>query len=83
MQTNSWFGPKRLHPSPVTAGKFPGVDVVLITHDHYNHLKKTTLVDINQKVKQFFVPSGIGAHRKFKNLGFRRMRFTPYTKISR
>ena len=57
----SWFGPKRFHPSPVTAEELPGLDVVLITHDHYDHLEKSTLVRINEKVKQFVVPLGIGA----------------------
>jgi len=45
----SWIGPKRFHPSPVTAEELPSVDVVLITHDHYDHLEKSTLVSINEK----------------------------------
>ena len=57
----SWIGPKRFHPSPVTAEEFPKIDVVLITHDHYDHLEKSTLVTINGKVKHFVVPLGIGA----------------------
>ena len=57
----SWIGPKRFHPSPVTAEEFPEIDVVLITHDHYDHLEKSTLVTINGKVKHFVVPLGIGA----------------------
>ena len=57
----SWFGPKRFHPSPVTAEELPGLDVVLITHDHYDHLEKSTIIKINEKVKQFVVPLGIGA----------------------
>lgn len=57
----SWIGPKRFLPSPVTAEELPNVDVVLITHDHYDHLEKSTLVTINEKVKRFIVPLGIGA----------------------
>ena len=56
----SWMGPKRFHPSPVTAEEIPEIDVVLITHDHYDHLEKTTLVTINDKVERFIVPLGIG-----------------------
>ena len=44
----SWIGPKRFHPSAVTAEELPDVDVVLITHDHYDHLEKSTLVTINE-----------------------------------
>jgi L-ascorbate metabolism protein UlaG (beta-lactamase superfamily) len=57
----SWIGPKRFHPSPVTAEELPDIDVVLITHDHYDHLEKSTLVAIHEKVKHFIVPLGIGA----------------------
>ena len=57
----SWIGPKRFHPSPVTAEELPDVDVVLITHDHYDHLEKSTLVTISKKVERFIVPLGIGA----------------------
>ncbi len=57
----SWTGPKRFHPSPVTAEELPDIDVVLITHDHYDHLEKSTIVSIHEKVKLFIVPLGIGA----------------------
>jgi len=57
----SWVGPKRFHPSPVTAEELPDIDVVLITHDHYDHLEKSTLVTINKRVERFIVPLGIGA----------------------
>ena len=57
----SWIGPKRFHPSPITAEELPDVDVVLLTHDHYDHLEKSTLVTISKKVERFIVPLGIGA----------------------
>ena len=57
----SWIGPKRFHPPPVTAEELPDIDVVLITHDHYDHLEKSTLVTIQEKTKRFIVPLGIGA----------------------
>lgn len=56
----SWIGPKRFLPPPVTAEELPGIDVVLITHDHYDHLEKSTIVKINEKVERFIVPLGIG-----------------------
>jgi len=57
----SWIGPKRFHPSPVTAEELPFVDVVLITHDHYDHLEKSTLITISKKVERFIVPLGLGS----------------------
>jgi len=56
----SWIGPKRFHPSPITAEELPDTDIVLITHDHYDHLEKSTIVTINEKVERFIVPLGIG-----------------------
>ncbi|MDY6880919.1 MAG: MBL fold metallo-hydrolase, partial [Thermodesulfobacteriota bacterium] len=57
----SWAGPKRFHPSPVTAEELPGIDFVVITHDHYDHLEESTLIEIHKKAKCFIVPLGVGA----------------------
>jgi L-ascorbate metabolism protein UlaG (beta-lactamase superfamily) len=56
----SWFGPKRFHPAPVHVDKFPHIDVVLITHDHYDHLEKPTIQALAGG-PIFLVPLGIGA----------------------
>ncbi len=56
----SWIGPKRFHPSPITAEELPGIDVLLITHDHYDHLEQSTLVAISEKVTRFVLPLGMG-----------------------
>jgi L-ascorbate metabolism protein UlaG (beta-lactamase superfamily) len=56
----SWTGPKRFHPSTCAAEELPDVDFVIISHDHYDHLEKSTLVTINKKAKRFIVPLGIG-----------------------
>jgi len=56
----SWIGPKRFHPSPVTADQLPNINVLLLTHDHYDHLEKSTLIALNEKVECFVVPLGIG-----------------------
>ncbi|MFH2011990.1 MAG: MBL fold metallo-hydrolase [Pseudomonadota bacterium] len=57
----SWVGPKRFHQSPVTAEELPEINVILITHDHYDHLEKSTVIKVNEKVERFIVPLGIGA----------------------
>jgi len=40
----------------------PPIDVVLISHDHYDHLDYGTIKDLSDKVGQFIVPLGIRSH---------------------
>jgi L-ascorbate metabolism protein UlaG (beta-lactamase superfamily) len=56
----SWIGPKRFHPAPVTAEGLPPIDVVVITHDHYDHLEEPTIRRLDGKTGLFLVPLGIG-----------------------
>ena len=57
----SWVGPKRFQPSPVQAQDLPPLDAVLISHDHYDHLDKTTIVALRNRTASFHVPLGVGA----------------------
>jgi L-ascorbate metabolism protein UlaG (beta-lactamase superfamily) len=55
-----WFvGPKRFHPVPVTVETLPTIDLVIITHDHYDHLEKSTVCALAERVKRLYVPLGI------------------------
>lgn len=38
-----WMGPKRFFPPPLRLEEMPKIDVVLISHDHYDHLGKHTI----------------------------------------
>jgi L-ascorbate metabolism protein UlaG (beta-lactamase superfamily) len=38
-----WAGPKRFFAAPVRLEDLPGVDVVLVSHDHYDHLGEATI----------------------------------------
>lgn len=42
--------------------KLPPIDVVLITHDHYDHLDYPSMIKLKNKVRHFFVPLGVAAH---------------------
>lgn len=44
-----------------TADDFPNIDVLIISHDHWDHLDYDTIRDLEPKVKQVIVPLGIGA----------------------
>ncbi|MDF2479627.1 MAG: hypothetical protein K0S24_5110 [Sphingobacterium sp.] len=49
---------------PLEIIDFPALDAVLISHDHYDHLDYLTIVKLKDKVKNFYVPLGIGEHLK-------------------
>ena len=38
-----WTGPKRVRPPAVPFDAIPSIDVVLLSHDHYDHLDRPTL----------------------------------------
>jgi L-ascorbate metabolism protein UlaG (beta-lactamase superfamily)/uncharacterized protein YxeA len=40
----------------------PEIDIVLISHDHYDHLDYKTIMEIEAKTKKFYVPLGVDAH---------------------
>ncbi|WP_153112087.1 MBL fold metallo-hydrolase [Propionivibrio limicola] len=45
-----------------TADDMPPIDVLLITHDHWDHLDHATVSALESKVGQALVPLGVGAH---------------------
>jgi len=48
-----------------TADDLPDADVVLITHDHYDHLDYGTIKKLKDRVKQWYMPLGVGAHLEY------------------
>lgn len=59
-----WFGPKRYTPTPCTIDELPDVDIVCISHNHFDHLDYQTVYDLYQRRKEhihFFVGLNDGA----------------------
>lgn len=48
--------------APMTAENLPEIDLLLISHDHYDHLDYETIKDIAEKVKNYCVPLGVENH---------------------
>ncbi|MGF1754704.1 MBL fold metallo-hydrolase [Vibrio makurazakiensis] len=59
-----WMGPKRFHPTPIGLEDLPDIDVVVISHDHYDHLDKASVKILAEKVGTFIVPLRVGAYLK-------------------
>ncbi|MEU1126157.1 MBL fold metallo-hydrolase [Streptomyces sp. NPDC005899] len=58
----AFAGPKRLHPAPLPSAALGSVDVVVISHDHYDHLDLPTIKALARTDTVFAVPLGVGAH---------------------
>ncbi len=61
----SFYGPKRFFPPPMALDQLPKLDLVVISHDHYDHLDEPTIVELNRREVSFAVPLGVGAHLEY------------------
>jgi L-ascorbate metabolism protein UlaG (beta-lactamase superfamily) len=58
-----YSGPKNYPGTAVyKLEEFPDLDVVMISHDHYDHLDYNSILTLKEKTKLFCVPLGVGAH---------------------
>ncbi|WP_346017062.1 MBL fold metallo-hydrolase [Pseudenhygromyxa sp. WMMC2535] len=57
-------GPKRFQPVPVAIAALPPLDAVIISHDHYDHLDRGSVVELarRQPHVRFYTSLGVGAH---------------------
>ena len=58
----SFIGVKRFNVSPIKLENMPIIDVLLISHDHYDHLDYRTIKKIDKKVKRYIVPLGVESY---------------------
>jgi L-ascorbate metabolism protein UlaG (beta-lactamase superfamily) len=55
-------GPTRFNKDiPIDPTSLRNIDVVVISHNHYDHLNKYSIQTIHPEVKRFLVPLGVGA----------------------
>lgn len=55
-----WAGPERFHSLPFDMNDLPDIDVVIISHNHYDHLDYHSILQLKDKTRQFVVPLGVG-----------------------
>jgi len=52
------------YAAPITVGDLPDIDVVLLSHDHYDHLDYPSIRKLAAKADRFVVTLGVGEHLK-------------------
>jgi L-ascorbate metabolism protein UlaG (beta-lactamase superfamily) len=56
----SFAGPKRFHAPPLGIDELPPLRAVILSHDHYDHLDRETVLRLAPKVGLFLAPLGVG-----------------------
>ena len=57
------FKVKRFSPNTLSIiDSFPEIDLILISHDHYDHLDYDSILKLKNKAKQFYVALGVKRH---------------------
>jgi N-acyl-phosphatidylethanolamine-hydrolysing phospholipase D len=55
-------GPKRAQPPGIALADLPAIDIVVISHNHYDHLDRASVVELNERSQGrtlFLVPLGL------------------------
>ena len=57
-------GPRRFHPPPAELAELPPLDAVILSHDHYDHLDRTTILKLakTRASTPIITSLGVGAH---------------------
>jgi len=61
----AFAGPKRFHPPPARVSELPDLDAVLVSHDHYDHLCRETILQLCEprfREVPIITSLGVGAH---------------------
>lgn len=59
------FSTKRFSESTLDLiDQFPEIDLLMMTHDHYDHLDMASINRLKDKTKEYFVAMGVGRHLK-------------------
>jgi len=58
----SFAGPKRFHPVPAPISALPALDAVLLSHDHYDHLDRASIIELTRLGVPIITSLGVGAH---------------------
>jgi L-ascorbate metabolism protein UlaG (beta-lactamase superfamily) len=54
------LGPKRFHAPPIALADLPPLRGVILSHDHYDHLDRETVLALAERTGVFLTPLGVG-----------------------
>lgn len=58
-----WLGNGRFTKElPISIEKLPKIDMLIISHDHYDHLDYGSIQKLKTKVNDYYMPLGVGNH---------------------
>lgn len=56
-------GPKRFKGDlPIEIEQLPQIDIIILSHDHYDHLDHTSILKLKEKTNQYILPLGNRVH---------------------
>lgn len=59
------FGtPRYPYEEAIPIDEIKNIDVVVLSHDHYDHLDYESIIKLDPHVKKYFTPLGVGSHLK-------------------
>ncbi|NGX51338.1 MAG: hypothetical protein K1060chlam2_01204 [Chlamydiae bacterium] len=67
----SFLGPKRRHETPLALENLPRIDLVLISHDHYDHLDRETVLRLHAQCPDITWVVPMGVKRWFQKQGIK------------
>jgi len=65
----TFAGPRRMRPPGIRLEDLPEIDIILLTHNHYDHLDINTLAILAERFNpEIFTPLGVGKYLEDRNI---------------
>jgi len=69
-------GPKRFHPPPAALAALPPLDAIILSHDHYDHLDRPTVVTLGETRPETPIITSLGVGERLERWGIPAKRIT-------
>jgi len=73
-----WAGPRRFFSAPLRLGELPAIDVILVSHDHYDHLGEATVRSLAhmERMQEVEWVTSLGVGEILEEYGVKQARIT-------